>query len=105
MRIEELVEEISMLRWGDGIETWKITEEFRKKNEYTLVGLEIEVEQGIVCAADSKGEIYCSPKVLMGFLAESIINIEHKDKAEFTIYFKDGTIVIKGYGDNNKNLR
>lgn len=100
INIEELVDMIEILSW-DGIETWEITEEFKRKNEYTLVGLEIEVEQGTVCAADAYGEIYSSPKVLMGFLVTSIKDIAHKNKAEFTIYFNDGTIAIRGINEHD----
>lgn len=96
MDIEVLVEIIDMLKFEDGIENWNIKEDFKELREYTLEGLELEIEQGIVLATDLNDEIYNESKALMGFLAESIKDIKHKDKAEFTIHFEDGAIGIKG---------
>lgn len=93
---EELVDLVSMLTWRDGVQTWKITEEFNKKKEYTLDGLELEIEKGIVIATDENDEIYSDCKSLMGFLVTSIQDIIHKSKAEFIIKLRFGTITIRG---------
>lgn len=90
MEIEELIEIIEMLKWQDGIETWSIGEDFENTIGYIITGLKLEIEQGIVLATDSHDEIY------KAFLVESIKDIKHKDKAEFTINFSDGKINIKG---------
>lgn len=88
--VEELVEMIGILELEDRIENWNIKEDFKELREYTLEGLELEIEQGIVLATDLNDEIY------KAFLVESIQNIIYKNKAEFTISFPDGKIHIKG---------
>lgn len=93
---EDLVELVSFLAWKDGVQTWEITEEFKREKAYKLDGLEFVIEQGIVIATDANDEIYTGCKSLMGFLVTSIQDIIHKSKAEFIIKFRLGTITIRG---------
>lgn len=88
--VEELVEMIGILKWEDGIENWNIKEDFKELREYTLKGLKLEIEKGIVLATDLNDEIY------KAFLVESIQDIIYKNKTEFMINFSDGKIHIKG---------
>ena len=78
------------------MQTWEITEEFKREKEYKLDGLEFDIEQGIVMATDANDDIYTGYKSLMGFLVTSIQDIVHKSKAEFIIKFRLGTITIRG---------
>lgn len=100
IEIDELQDCITSLICCDGVENFKITEAFITKEkeyeakEYTLYGLDIEVEDGIVSCCDLNEDIYKEHHVLMGFLLDNV-KIYRYDKITFELVFPDGLIIIR----------
>lgn len=100
IEIDELQDSISSLIWCEGVENFKITEAFRTKEEgyeakeYTLYGLDIEVEDGMVCCCDLNEDIYKEHHVLMAFLLESV-KIYTFNSRIFELVFSDGIIIVQ----------
>lgn len=98
---EQLVDKIEEWTWCAGIMDWHITEDFLKngEREYYLQGLKMDYEDDVVVSSDMNDELIEDlTRVLNGFAVASIINIEIQDKHVIKIYFKDGSITIKGIG-------
>lgn len=99
--VEQLIDKIEELTWCTGVVDWHITEDFTKsgEREYSLQGLKMEIEDNIVICSDMNDELYEDiSRVLNTFLVDSIVNIEVHVKNVIKIFFKNGSITIKGIG-------
>jgi hypothetical protein len=100
LTIEELAEEVDMLIWEQGVNCFKVTEEFKKngKRSYILHDLHIEIENDEVCCCDKDEVISSNRYNLMMFLKSSIVSIHKFIIDGLTvgeINFNDGTVRIK----------
>ena len=78
---------------------YKITEKSEKGGEhlYIVHNLDAEMKEGEIYFGDMNDVIYNNQYALMGFLVDSIVNIEFKDKL-VTIIFKSNSIKIEFVG-------
>jgi hypothetical protein len=99
LSIEELVDELEMLKWEKGINTLRITEEFPKngRQSYIVNNLHMCVDDQLVMCHDENSKIQKMRSVLLAFYRGSVLSI-HKIYTSGmpyeTILFKDGNVTI-----------
>ena len=98
--IEQLAEDIEMLMLDQGVEGFKITEQFvvNRRKSYIVRGLHMGIENDTVYSNDCDNMIYENVYVMKGFLRDSIISIIRTIDGESRkgeLIFKDGTIIIE----------
>ncbi|MDF2820208.1 MAG: hypothetical protein K0R15_649 [Clostridiales bacterium] len=95
LTVVDLIDEIEMLKWREGIEVFRITENFKinGKKEFKVENFQMELEDGIVACGDADDTIIENGSVLIGFLETSLLHIKKRNKC-YELLFSDGQIVI-----------
>jgi hypothetical protein len=98
--IEQLVEDVEMLMLDQGVEGFKITEQFEinGRKSYIVRGLHMGIENDTVYSNDWDDMIYENIYVMKGFLKDSVISIVRTidgDNRKGKLDFKDGIIIIE----------
>ncbi len=97
--VEQLIEDVYILSWEEGVEKFEIVETFKDKTHYYIVcGLNVEYENGAIYCSDIYNMIYKNGYTLMGLLNDNIINITRTISTNERcgiIQLKDGQVIIK----------
>ena len=98
--IEEMAEDIEDLVWCQGVELFKVTENFLKngKRTYVVRGLHMETEEDVVCCSDVDDLIFENRYILMMFLKDSVKSIKRvviDNEPHGELLFDDGNVLIE----------
>jgi len=98
--LEELADDIDMLIWQKGITFFKVTEDF-KNNEgrtYLVRGLNVGIEEEVVCCHDYDDVIFSNDFMLKAFLKKCVTSIKRTithDYRKGELEFPDGIVLIE----------
>lgn len=96
--IEEVIDELELLKWQEGITDFIITEEFTRVKIFTVANLFIGTEDNIVFCWDDNDVISQQRSILIGFLKHHLLSISkiYDYGTRFGLFkFEDGIVTVR----------
>lgn len=102
LNIEELVDELVLLKCCEGVKKYKITETFKKKGTVSFIveNLIIEDDDDLIWTSDKGDAILNNNGVFSMFLKKNLVSINRHSLDErfcIQLQFNDGIITIESY--------